>query len=92
MLLGLLIALLLLIGWLAPNQTVVGVVLDLLVITAALMVHVVLHEAAHALSALALGMRVPEVALGDGRSGVKLRLGGTTLLVGAMHTGGATPP
>lgn len=58
-----------------------------LLFLAALALHVVLHEAAHALVALAVGMGVPQVRLGDGPLLLRLRIRGTTIELRGFHSG-----
>jgi tetratricopeptide (TPR) repeat protein len=70
-----------------PVTTMTDVALILLLIAGALAVHVVAHEAAHALAALAVGMGVPEVELGGGPTLLRLRVGSTTVKVGGFHSG-----
>lgn len=70
-----------------PDLTMVGAGLVLLLFAVAVGVHVVVHEAAHALAGLALGMEVPEVELGEGPTLLRLRMGSTTVRVGGFHSG-----
>jgi tetratricopeptide (TPR) repeat protein len=74
-------------GALYPGASIAGAALALLMIAGAFAVHVVVHEAAHALAGLAMGMEVPEVELGDGQALVRLRLGSTVVNVGGLHSG-----
>ncbi len=52
-------------------------------------VHVVVHEAAHALTARGMGVGVPEVSVGGNRPWLRFRLFGTVVKVGGFN-GGAT--
>lgn len=58
-----------------------------LMVLAALALHVVLHEAAHALIARAVGMAVPQVRLGNGPLLLRLRVRGTTIELRGFHSG-----
>lgn len=77
----------LLVGAISPGMTVAGAALVLLLISAAVAVHVVVHEAAHALAGVAVGLGVPEVQLGGGSSLLRLRVGSTVVKVGGFHAG-----
>jgi tetratricopeptide (TPR) repeat protein len=70
-----------------PKETVMSQALDLLLILTALVLHLVVHEAAHALTALATRMGVPEVELGSGPPLLRFRLGATTVKIGGFHSG-----
>lgn len=70
-----------------PERTLAETALDMVFIVVALAVHVVIHEAAHALAALATGMGVPEVELGRGTPLLRLRLGSTTVKISGFHSG-----
>lgn len=76
-----------LVAAISPLMTMADAATSILLFGCAIAVHVVVHEAAHALTALAVGMRAPEVELGDGRALLTLRLGSTTVKVGGFHAG-----
>jgi tetratricopeptide (TPR) repeat protein len=61
--------------------------LILAVLAGSIALHVAAHEAAHALVALALGMGVPQVQLGEGPVLLRLRLGRTTVELRGFHSG-----
>lgn len=68
-------------------MTVTELIVGVLLIAGALAIHLVVHEAAHALAALALGMGVAEMELGGASRPLQLRLGSTTIRVGGFHSG-----
>ena len=76
-----------LVAALDPVMTLTDAALVLLLVTGAFAVHVIAHEAAHALAGLAVGMGVPEVELGEGPTLLRLRVGSTTVKVGGFHSG-----
>lgn len=63
------------------------VALILVLLAGAIALHVAAHEAAHALVALAVGMGVPQVQLGEGPVLLRLRLGRTTVELRGFHSG-----
>lgn len=71
----------------SPVLTWVDVARLVLLLGLATALHVVVHEAAHSLVALALGMGVPSVQLGDGPVVLRLRLRGTTIDLRGFHSG-----
>jgi hypothetical protein len=70
-----------------PVMTMTDVAVIFLLVSGALALHVVMHEAAHTLVALAVGMGVPQVRLGEGPLLVRLRLGRTTVELRGFHAG-----
>jgi len=70
-----------------PVLTMTDVALILVLLIGAIALHVAAHEAAHALVALAVGMGVPQVRLGEGPVLLRLRLGRTTVELRGFHSG-----
>lgn len=70
-----------------PGRSWTSYAVITLLFLAALALHVVAHEAAHALTAVAVGMGVPRIRLGEGPLLLKLRLFGTTIEVRGFHSG-----
>lgn len=68
-------------------MTMTDAALILMLLAGAIALHVVAHEAAHALVALAVGMGVPQVRLGEGPVLLRLRLGRTTIELRGFHSG-----
>src|SRR5690606_28985183 len=84
---GVVIGMMLLVAVLSPEVTVIGQVGSLVLVVAAVVLHLVVHEAAHATTALAMRMGVPEVEIGDGPALFRFRIGSTTVKVGGFHAG-----
>ena len=72
---------------LSPETTLMDTSLGLVLLGLAVALHVVVHEAAHSVAALALGMGVPEVQLGQGTPLLRFRLGSTVVKLGGFHSG-----
>lgn len=83
------VALLLLLAAVDPGTTVLSQLGFILLVLAAVVLHVVVHEAVHALTASLVGMHVPEVEIGGGSALLRFRLGTTAVKLGGFH-GGAT--